>query len=217
MEDALTSGLFYVAPKIAAWVQSSKLDFKNEDQYWTIAITINVGDDEPIGRGFDKNFREIESPDLTVVLQRDNTNENYYGFYLKTAYVDITTEHAEYTGVAYTKDEVTRLKGVVFESKMEELVFKNQNLFAGISIRYKQDKDRNDTIIMEYISKDKATKTLAYFQENSEPKIKEASLNGPMTRRTIHEIEPYFADAIANMQLQIRTIAKNKKIDDIER
>ena len=216
MEDALTNGLFYVAPQIATWIQSAKIDFENDAQYRTLAMTINVGDDEPIGRGFDKYFREIESPDMTVVLERDNSSENYYGFYLKTAYVDITTEHAEYTGVAYTKDEVTHLQGVIFESKIEELAFKNQGLFSDIAIRYKPDRDHNDTIIMEYIDKTSNTKSLAYLQENSEPKIKQANPGGPMLRRNIHEIEPHFADAILNMQEQIKNINKNKTMDDLE-
>ncbi len=204
MEDALQNALFYDAAQIATWIQSEPIDFANNDAYWTLVLTVNVGDDEAIGHGFDNNFKEIESPDITIVLQRDNSNENYYGFYLKSAYVDLTTEHAEYTGIAYTKDEITHLDGVVFESKIEELVFKNQGLFTDIAVRYKPDRDHQDTIIMEQISADQQSKTLAYLKENGEYNIKQTHINSPMTRCSIHEIDPHFADAINNMQLQIK-------------
>ena len=70
---------------------------------------------------------------------------------------------------------------------------------------------------MEYELPDHQSKYLAYLQEHTEPRIKQTHLGSPMTRCNIHEIEPYFADAIQNMQNQIKMLEHSISTPDLER
>lgn len=84
----LQDAIYYKAKEISNWITSEKIDFKEPQNYHTLAFTLDMGDD-PVGHGITIDGRELATTMTTVVLQRDFSDESPFGFFVKTAYVDI--------------------------------------------------------------------------------------------------------------------------------
>jgi hypothetical protein len=111
MEYAVQESVYYAAEDIYIWLTTDESKFPDKKAFETMTIELMLDEDYPIGRGFDADLKELISSDVVVVLQRDKTGESPYGFYLKTAYVNIDPEKAEETGEQYS--QLPRTQGYV--------------------------------------------------------------------------------------------------------
>ena len=68
--STLQDAIYYKAKEISNWITSEKIDFKEPQNYHTLAFTLDMGDD-PVGHGITIDGRELATTMTTVVLQRD--------------------------------------------------------------------------------------------------------------------------------------------------
>lgn len=101
------------------WLQSSKRDFKNQKDYKFLKLNLNLGGKDPIGYGFkvtDSKYDKYSTTGINVILLRDEENYSPYGFFVETAYPDLTIGHKTnelYTGrwlVEHLKGELTLME-----------------------------------------------------------------------------------------------------------
>ena len=130
----LQDALYFKAKDVAAWITSEHIDFKNSRDYHEYAFTVDI-EDNLVGHGYDKNFRELQTSAIKIVLQRDFSEESPFGFFVKTAYADISHENAVETGRQYTPEQI--LNGVVdFTSNVERAYFGLRNDFPDLKMSF---------------------------------------------------------------------------------
>lgn len=96
------------APEISEWACAKRNEFSNPLEYNRMVLNVDLNYDEPVGKGFDNSFREINTDFINVVLQRDKSGENSFGFYVLTAYPDL--EKGYKTGQEYTYEQIIKGK-----------------------------------------------------------------------------------------------------------
>ncbi len=211
-DDVIQNALIYKSSDIVKWIQAGKRDFQNGKDYQELAFSVNMGDGEPIGRGFNDQFQEIESPTVRVVLQRDFDLDTPFGFYVKSAYVDITDKEAELTGVEYTRDQVAEMDDLQFSSPMEETVFRFQNVFEGLQVRYiPEDYNYPEQI---RISQAKDNTMINVYISQDDIKIKQKTLDQQTRRIQMTDLEPSLADKISVIKqtYQLKTRLKEQEL-----
>ena len=130
----LQDALYFKAKDVATWITSEHIDFKNSRDYHEYAFTVDLKGDI-VGHGFNKKLQEIETPAIRVVLQRDFSEESPFGFFVKTAYADISHENAAETGRQYTPEQI--LNGVVdFTSNVERAYFGLRDDFPDLKMSF---------------------------------------------------------------------------------
>ncbi len=92
-EESIQDAIVFKAEDIADWIQSSFKDIDDKSKYYEFDFTLKLNDDEPIGKGYEINNNGVYNKDtsyIRVVLERDNSGESPMGFFIKTAYPDLT-------------------------------------------------------------------------------------------------------------------------------
>ena len=119
------------APVITDWACSKRNEFNDVRDYNRLTISVNLNYDEPIGTGFNDKLEKYVTDTIKVVLQRDLSGENSFGFFVLTAYPDI--EKGIPTGEKYEREEV--IKNCKNLSVLEKVKFgiKNKDIFVRIS------------------------------------------------------------------------------------
>lgn len=94
------------AQKVAAWACSKRNEFTDPREYNRLVLNVDLNYDEPVGIGFNKDLEKIITDHVKVVLQRDMSGENNFGFYVLTAYADLDKGFP--TGERYEKEDILR-------------------------------------------------------------------------------------------------------------
>lgn len=117
---------------IAGWACSKRNEFSDMRDYNRLTISVNLNYDEPIGTGFNDQLEKYVTDTIKVVLQRDMSGENSFGFYVLTAYPDI--EKGIPTGEVYEENDI--IKNNKNLSVLEKIKFglRKDDVFSQIGI-----------------------------------------------------------------------------------
>lgn len=167
----LQDAIYYKAKEISNWITSEKIDFKEPQNYHTLAFTLDMGDD-PVGHGITIDGRELATTMTTVVLQRDFSDESPFGFFVKTAYVDIFHERAEETGLRVNIPDFIQNK-IPFTSNIEKAYHCLKHEYPDKKIWLQNNKGNSEIKISE---DNGDNKYIAYISELG-TKIKKAEID----------------------------------------
>lgn len=221
--DVILNALVYTEDKIVDWIQKRHSEFTDQRNYQQLVISLDMGEGEPIGRGFNDKLQEIESPAVKIVLQRDFDYDTPFGFYVKSAYVDISHPNAELTGIEYTKEQVLEMEGINFDSPLEETAFLYQNTFPDTNIWYGMDKDYQEYIKLSFHQDESLINA---FITPTDTKIKKLTPGEPARRLQTKDLPEKFRDqlSVISHTLKLKTQLKeqkelqvNRRMDDYER
>lgn len=173
LEDNLADALYFKSGDIAAWMTKERYEFKNPKDFHEMVINLKM-DNEPIGHGFDENFKERESPYITVVLQRSIDDESPLGFYVKTAYVDISPEKSIATGLSYSMEKILSNPEIHFEDKWDKLSFIVKQQYPDCHARKVSNNGEISLKMTIPISEDER---LSVFFNDGSTKIKAINMN----------------------------------------
>ena len=169
--STLQDAIYYKAKEISNWITSEKIDFKEHQNYHTLAFTLDMGDD-PVGHGITIDGRELATTMTTVVLQRDFSDESPFGFFVKTAYVDIFHERAEETGLRVNIPDFIQNK-MPFTSNIEKAYHCLKHEYPDKKIWLQNNKGNSEIKISE---DNGDNKYIAYISELG-TKIKKAEID----------------------------------------
>ncbi|MBQ7430252.1 RNase A-like domain-containing protein [Butyrivibrio sp.] len=207
-EDVILNALVYTEDKIVDWLQKRHSDFADQRNYQQFVVSLDMGGGEPIGRGFNNRLQEIESPAVKIVLQRDFDYDTPFGFYVKSAYVDIAHPHAELTGVEYTREQVLEMDGVTFDSPLEETAFLYQNAFPDTNIRYGIDQNYQEFIKLSF---HEDNKLINAFITPTDIKIKELTSGDRVKRLQIKDMPEKFQEQLSVISHTLKLKMKLKE------
>ena len=128
--------------------------------------------DDPVGHGITIDGRELATTMTTVVLQRDFSDESPFGFFVKTAYVDIFHERAEETGLRVNIPDFIQNK-MPFTSNIEKTYHCLKHEYPDKKIWLQNNKGNSEIKISEDNSDNKY---IAYISELG-TKIKKAEID----------------------------------------
>lgn len=83
--------------QISDWACSKRNEFSDPRDYNKFVMEVDLGYPEPIGYGFKSDLQKYATDTIRVVLQRDNSGENQFGFYVLTAYPCVEKGYPEET------------------------------------------------------------------------------------------------------------------------
>lgn len=122
LQSCVSDLIWYKVQEVADWFTSKRSEFSSSYDYKYLTLEAKMGGD-PIGNGFDKNLNELESDYIVAVFQRCYDDDNPYGFFLKTAYVDISPEHGVKTGKTLSKNQIEKDPNFLKDNKWEKLLY----------------------------------------------------------------------------------------------
>lgn len=169
--DVLQDAIYFKAQNISTWITSSKIDFDDPKKYHTLSFTLDMKDG-PLGHGITKEGKELSTPSVTIVLQRDISEESPYGFFVKTAYPELTYQKAEETGLKINIQDFIENK-LNFESTIEKAYYGLKNKYPDQKICL-QNNNGNEQI--KIIAEQDDCKYIAYIDEYN-LQIKKADLD----------------------------------------
>lgn len=160
LKEAISDAIYYKLDEVSTWMTSERYEFDKPQDFQTFVISLDMGG-EPLGSGFEaklKNGRheyvEKESSAVKLVLQRSLDDESPFGFFLKTAYVDIGHKNAKETGTKYTSKEVALNENVKFKDNWEKLYYVTKESNPGLDVNLKNRSGEQNLAL--------------YFRENEE-------------------------------------------------
>ena len=116
---------------------------------------------EAIGQGVSNDGRLMETSEMTIVLQRDLSNESPFGFFVKTAYADIENEKAVQIGtVDFAK---TIQESQDFDSSIQKAYFALRNKYPEENI---QLKSQNGHEFIQIMKSSDDGKLIAFIDES---------------------------------------------------
>lgn len=212
-EEAVMTALYRQAPELLTWVRNGKTP--------SFVLTIDSGDEDMMfGRGFDEQFREKESTVAKIIIDRSKEQSYSYGFFVKTAYVDITVPQAQFTGIEYDHQQIAAMDEVEFESAMEEVAFVCHKDFPDIHMQYGinqipvQNNTQNPQINDDIQNKYEEYIKLSYNRSSAEAvdvyitqdgaKAKLRKHKQATQRLRIKDLEPEKRNAVNILQQKIR-------------
>ena len=142
MEDAISNAAYFAAKDITKWIQSRPNEFAGPRDYQEYAVSLVIDDTEMISKGYKEEngvFKEIETPAIRLVLQREIEAPTEFGFYIKTAYGDLNHPLSKYTGVEYTRDDIVNNRMIDFPTNMHRIAFQYANAESNIRISVVDD------------------------------------------------------------------------------
>ncbi len=211
-DDIIQNALIYKASDIVKWIQKDRYSFENGKSYQEYAFSLDMGEGESIGRGFNDKLEELESPVVRVVLQRDFDLDTQFGFYVKTAYVDIICQEAELTGKSYTKQEILDMGDVKFRSAVEEAAFTFRDTFPELKINYIPETGQYpEQLQVKCVEQDKMT--VAYITRES-LKIKEKTFGQQTKSVKLQDIDFDIANKISLIQSNIKMRQQCQSYDE---
>lgn len=189
--DTLQDAIFFDAENISNWITSEKIDFDNSGKYHTYAFTLDMKG-EPLGHGVRADGKELSTTVITIVLQRDFSDESPFGFFIKTAYANISHERAEETGLHINIQDFIKNK-MIFESNVEKTYYCLKNKYPGKKIWLQHNSGNVEIKISEDNGENKY---IAYINEIGS-KIKKVEAD---RIRTTNQLECYLeCPNMANM------------------
>lgn len=189
--DTLQDAIFFDAENISNWITSEKIDFDNSGKYYTYAFTLDMKG-EPLGHGVRADGKELSTTVTTIVLQRDFSDESPFGFFIKTAYANISHERAEETGLHINIQDFIKNK-MIFESNVEKTYYCLKNEYPGKKIWLQHNSGNVEIKISEDNGENKY---IAYINEIGS-KIKKVEAD---RIRTTNQLECYLeCPNMANM------------------
>lgn len=121
--------------KISAWMQTKRQYFKEQADYRNLVLTLNLRQDAGYGFVAEKDkLIERTARAVTVVLERNYSDDCPYGFHLKTAYPNILEEHAIDTGRIFSKRDI--INEAVELNPEERAVLALKGAQTGVTVRY---------------------------------------------------------------------------------
>ena len=165
--QAIIDGLTYKIDEIADWIKN--------DRSSSFKVSVNVMD-EPIGYGYDKELKKYKSPYISIVLERDCNEYNNYGFYVKTAYPEISMDMGIETGERYDTELVLQSDNIEKYEKIRGLLNTQFANNENITIRVSKDKKTNEKFLKITASIGKDETFVANIYENNQT-INHFSLN----------------------------------------
>ena len=132
--ENLQDAVYFQARNISDWISSNRIDYDNPKNYQEIAFSMHMAD-ESIGQGVLKNGKIMESSEMIIVLQRDISGESPFGFFVKTAYVDVQNEKSVEIG----KIDLNKFiqKDMHFDSDIQRTYFTIRNKYPSENIQLK--------------------------------------------------------------------------------
>ena len=91
----IRDAIVYKADEISDWACSKRREFSDPREYNKLVLEVNLGYDLPIGYGFKADLQKYATDIIRIVLKRDNSGENQFGFYVATAYPCIEKGYPE--------------------------------------------------------------------------------------------------------------------------
>lgn len=158
MNECLRDGIFYCSEDIANWMMKNRYEFKTSSEYLNFKETVKI-DIDPIGTGITSEFKEKESSYMTFILCRNLEDDSPFGFFLKTAYVDISEGKGEYTGKEWDKNDIYLKTDLHYENAIDKLcdiarreypqydIRKCNNKFGETELKITQKIDKDDMYI----------------------------------------------------------------------
>lgn len=142
----LQDAVYFEAENITNWITSDRIDFKKPIDYQQIVFHMHMAN-EAIGQGVSNDGRLMETSEMTIVLQRDLSNESPFGFFVKTAYADIENEKAVQIGtVDFAK---TIQESQDFDSSIQKAYFALRNKYPEENIQLKSQNGHEFVQIMK--------------------------------------------------------------------
>lgn len=156
----LQDAVYFEAENITNWITSDRIDFKKPIDYQQIAFHMHMAN-EAIGQGVSNDGRLMETSEMTIVLQRDLSNESPFGFFVKTAYADIENEKAVQIGtVDFAK---TIQESQDFDSSIQKAYFALRNKYPEENI---QLKSQNGHEFIQIMKSSDDGKLIAFIDES---------------------------------------------------
>ena len=159
--ENLQDAVYFQARNISDWISSNRIDYDNLKNYQEIAFSMHMAD-ESIGQGVLKNGKIMESSEMIIVLQRDISGESPFGFFVKTAYVDVQNEKSVEIG----KIDLNKFiqKDMHFDSDIQRTYFTIRNKYPSENI---QLKTRNGQEFIQIAKSIDNGKIIAYIDKDS--------------------------------------------------
>lgn len=158
--ENLQDAVYFEAENITNWITSDRIDFKKPIDYQQIVFHMNMAN-EAIGQGVSNDGRLMETSEMTIVLQRDLSNESPFGFFVKTAYADIENEKAVQIGtVDFAK---TIQESQDFDSSIQKAYFALRNKYPEENI---QLKSQNGHEFIQIMKNSDDGKLIAFIDES---------------------------------------------------
>lgn len=156
----LQDAVYFEAENITNWITSDRIDFKKPIDYQQIVFHMHMAN-EAIGQGVSNDGRLMETSEMTIVLQRDLSNESPFGFFVKTAYADIENEKAVQIGtVDFAK---TIQESQDFDSSIQKAYFALRNKYPEENI---QLKSQNGHEFIQIMKSSDDGKLIAFIDES---------------------------------------------------
>ena len=156
----LQDTVYFEAENITNWITSDRIDFKKPIDYQQIVFHMHMAN-EAIGQGVSNDGRLMETSEMTIVLQRDLSNESPFGFFVKTAYADIENEKAVQIGtVDFAK---TIQESQDFDSSIQKAYFTLRNKYPEENI---QLKSQNGHTFIQIMKNSDDGKLIAFIDES---------------------------------------------------
>ncbi len=157
MQDALIAK----DQDIAIWIMKQKSEFDNLKDYNEFAFSLDLKSPEPIGYGFKKDdLAKYGTTGVRVVLRRDVSGESPLGFYIKTAYPDMS--YAKPTGFECPMNEILNDHGHLTPMEKLYIDVKNDYPDALCKLQYVDGQEQ----LRVAFAIDDVQKIVAYFTEN---------------------------------------------------
>ena len=156
----LQDAVYFEAENITNWITSDRIDFKKPIDYQQIVFHMHMAN-EAIDQGVSNDGRLMETSEMTIVLQRDLSNESPFGFFVKTAYADIENEKAVQIGtVDFAK---TIQESQDFDSSIQKAYFALRNKYPEENI---QLKSQNGHEFIQIMKNSDDGKLIAFIDES---------------------------------------------------
>ena len=194
--DRIGDAIASKAPEIADWACSKRNEFSDPREYHQLIFDASLGCDEPIGYGFKSDLEKYATDTIRIVLQRDNSGENQFGFYMLTAYPNI--DKGEPTGIRYEENDL--IKGRNELTVLEKMKLGLNGYPVETRISYDPLDGKQQLILCKVINKEESY--VAYMNE-SKLQIKYKTMNSRKTisKENLQEKCPELASAINKAEL----------------
>ena len=139
----VADAIMYKINDVIDWQQRSAKEFDRRKDYHEFACTVFMGKDEVVGKGYEiekDKFKEVETKALRFVLRRDFEADN--GFFLYTAYPDLSERHAYRTGKEVGISEAIDSGLYHCKSHIQEAAIRNiGNVGGAVTVGLDQNRD----------------------------------------------------------------------------
>lgn len=181
--------------EVTDWIMSKRSEFATHSDYELFVINLDLGQDEPIGFGFKPDLQKYATDTITVVLRRDNSGENQFGFFVLTAYPDV--EKGYPINVKYKANELLEETNLSVIEKMK-LSIKEMPVQCKIDIDNFTEKQE-----LSILFKEKTGEQYMAFMDEEKLRIKSYTkgLTKTISKEELKSLSPTLFTAIDRAEL----------------